>query len=66
MSELSFAQVQKLLRAVNMTIRITPCGEYRIAHTPYVEAEAYYAADLDDAIGTARAMCLERYDVVPF
>lgn len=49
-------QARELLECVDMKIRKTECGEYRVYFPGGGEAAAYYTNDLEDAIATGRDM----------
>lgn len=49
-------QARQIVKDLGMTLRVIDGEEYRVAYVPDREASAYYTNDLDDAVGTARAM----------
>ena len=56
MQHITFAEAKKLATALGYTIRRSRDGEYRVNEVGGMEATAYYASDLPDAVGTMRAM----------
>lgn len=70
---LTLKDAKQELARWNMTINKQQTGEYRVTFSDRVEgyesrerreAVAYYADDLDDAIGTAKAMHMQHSAVV--
>jgi predicted transcriptional regulator of viral defense system len=51
--KLTIAEARAILRRIGYTLRVE-CGEYRINRKGRGEATAYYATDLEEAVGTAR------------
>jgi hypothetical protein len=50
-------EAYSIIRALGLTIRKDEYGEYRVAFkVPDSEPSAHYIDDLEDAVGTARAM----------
>jgi hypothetical protein len=52
----TFKEVKAETKAVGMSVRKTPDGEFRVNFPNGAESTAYYTADAQDAINTARAM----------
>ena len=57
---MTIAEAKKLVSALGMTFKKTECGEFRVNYKGGRESTAYYAADIQDAIDTAKAMKGER------
>lgn len=53
---MTFQQVKDSLRAVDMVVRRTPDGEYRVNFPMGSERTAYYTNDAQDAINTGIMM----------
>lgn len=52
----SLKQLRAILECVDMRVKKTDCGEYRVNFPNGTEASAYYTNDATDAIYTARDM----------
>jgi hypothetical protein len=52
-------QVKQAIRALGLAVTKLD-GEWRINYRGGKEATAYYTADNDDAVGTAKAMAIAR------
>jgi hypothetical protein len=57
---MTYTEAKQIVNALGMRITKTEYDEYRVALANNSEASAYYATDLDDAVGTARAMHARR------
>lgn len=54
---MTLATARSILRNLGITLAKRD-GEYRVNFTNGLEATAYYTDDIDDAVGTGRAMAL--------
>lgn len=53
---MNLKQAKAAAREVGCSLKSTEFGEYRVNLSGGKEATAYYTTDIDDAVGTARAM----------
>ena len=56
MADMTLRKAREILRAVDVVIRRTDYGEYRVCVRGCGEESAYYTNDLEDAVDTGRMM----------